>query len=327
MNANPKCNPCNPGYEEFDPDTDHKKHDTIDVAKDFLADFEAVGDEFIHQSKVDGILRAALGLDFAADIEDHILKPILDAQVGSLIPVAKIAEVIASLNAEDEDIEVEDDLPAVEEIVKLEEEDEKAAEEGVTFHTGIVSDPSKFDNATVETLDTGNGEVIMITIPEGDIEVTEVEEVPVDEIGDIAEDAANDIVDSLANDEHLVIDEPEPVIEVLPAPDEVEPEVLYAPKLHVCGPHTIGDKWYDFSDLGTEAAEGYYSRVFDETDGAPAEGWLQWNYCAPFEEGRFARYYRKKYGNMEYDQTIADTDYIEHVSAVDGGVRFEMETS
>jgi hypothetical protein len=102
--------------EEFDPDTDHKKHDKIDIAKDFLKDFEAVGDEFIHQSKVDAILRKALGLDMADDVE-HIITPILDAAVGKMIPMAKIAEVIASLNEEDEDISVEDDMPAPEVIV------------------------------------------------------------------------------------------------------------------------------------------------------------------------------------------------------------------
>jgi hypothetical protein len=190
-------------------------------------------------------------------------------------------------------------------------------EEGVVFHTGVVSDPADFDKATVEVLDTGAGEVIMITIPEG-VDGKEVEPVAVDEIGDLADDQAKDMVDDLANNEHLVIDEP--VIEVLPAP---EPAPVEKPKLSVCGPHTLGDQWYDFSGLGTEAEEGYYSRVFDETDGEQAEGWLQWNYCKPFEAGRFARYYRRN----EYDVTIADTDIIENLSVVDGGVRFEMETS
>ena len=93
------------------------------MSKDFIKDFQAIGDEFIHESKIDAILRAELGIEASKEIGNHILKPILDAAVGQLIPVKKIAEVIASLNAEDEKIEIVDDLPSVEEVVKQEIEE------------------------------------------------------------------------------------------------------------------------------------------------------------------------------------------------------------
>lgn len=266
----------------------------------------------------------------AADIESHILMPILDAKVGEMIPLKAVADLIASLNAEDEDVSVEDDMPTAEEVVAIEKEEAIGGEEGVIFHDGIVSDPKDFDNATVEKIETGNGEVIMITIPEN-MDGKNVEPVPVVDLADIAGDVAKDIVEDLAVEDEVEVELPaEP--EEPKAPEVVvdEPEVIeepVKPKLHVCGPHTLEGKHYDLSQLGTDEKEGYYSRVFDETDNEPAEGWLQWNYCAPFEEGRFARYYRKKYGNMEYDVTIADTDYIENLTITDGVLRFEMETS
>ena len=129
--SNSKCNPCDPSWDRFEPDTDHKKKDEIDITKDFLEDFQAIGEEFIHESKVDAILRAELGLELADNIANHILKPILDAKVGSMIPLRKVAEVIASLNKEDETIKIEDDLPSVEDVVEKEIEEAEVAEEGV----------------------------------------------------------------------------------------------------------------------------------------------------------------------------------------------------
>ena len=198
--SNPKCNPCDPSFERFDADTDHKKKDEIDVTKDFLKDFAEIGDEFIHQSKVDGILRAALNLDIADDITENILKPILDAKVGSMIPVKKIAEMIASLNKEDETIKVEDDLPSVDAVVEKEIEEAEQKDEGVEFHAGITSDPKDWDFATVEELDTPDGEVLMITIPHN-FDGKDVEEVPVDEIGDLADEVAEDMIDDIAKGE------------------------------------------------------------------------------------------------------------------------------
>ena len=131
--SNPKCNPCDPSYDRFEPDTDHKFKDEIDVTKDFIEDFSAITDEFINESKVDGILLAELGEDLAEKIEDNVLKPIIDAKVGSLIPVKKIAEVIASLN-DDETIEVKDDLPTVEQVVYKEFEEAEKEDEGIVFH-------------------------------------------------------------------------------------------------------------------------------------------------------------------------------------------------
>lgn len=284
-NSNSKCNPCDPSWERFSADTDHKKKDEIDVTKDFLKDFAAVGDELIHQSKVDAILRAALNIDIAKDIEDHILKPILDAKVGEMIPVKKIAEVIADLNKEDEKIKVKDDLPAVDVVVKKEIEEAEQKDEGVEFHTGVTSDPKDFDNATVEKLDTPNGEVMIITIPHG-IDGKTVEEVPVDEIGDLADDAAKDMVDDLADGETPAaesesesepeeIPEPEPVKPVKPAPAveeeptdvlpepavaapteeglpepliiEQEPEELEDEEPRVCEKHLVGSQIFDLS--------------------------------------------------------------------------------
>ena len=97
-NSNSKCNPCDPSWERFEPDTDHKKKDEIDVTKDFLKDFSDIGETFINESKVDAILEAELGADVSENITDHILKPIVDSAVGMMIPVKKIAEVIASIN-------------------------------------------------------------------------------------------------------------------------------------------------------------------------------------------------------------------------------------
>ena len=283
--SNSKCNPCDPSWERFEPDTDHKKKDEIDITKDFLEDFQAVGDEFIHESKIDAILEAEVGLEVAEDIESHILKPIVDAAVGELIPVKKIAEVIADLNKEDEKIKVKDDLPAVDVVVKKEIEEAEQKDEGVEFHTGVTSDPKDFDNATVEKLDTPNGEVMIITIPHG-IDGKTVEEVPVDEIGDLADDAAKDMVDDLADGETPAaesesesepeeIPEPEPVKPVKPAPAveeeptdvlpepavaapteeglpepliiEQEPEELEDEEPRVCEKHLVGSQIFDLS--------------------------------------------------------------------------------
>jgi hypothetical protein len=164
-----------------------------------------------------------------------------------------------------------------------------------------VSDPKNFDNATVEKIDTGAGEVIMITIPTG-VDVKEVDTVAVDEIGELADDVAKDTTDALAtgdlSGELIMIDpvpmpekiiEPEPEILIEPKPVEpveiVEPAVpepvvpVEEPKLHVCGPHNLNGKYYDLSQLGTEKKEGYYSKVTNETEDHEFEGWLQWNYC------------------------------------------------
>ena len=282
-NSNSKCNPCDPSPERFNADTDHKKKDEIDVSKDFLKDFAAVGDELIHQSKVDGILRAALNIDIAKDIEAHILKPILDAKVGEMIPVKKIADVIADLNKEDEKIKVVDDLPAVDVVVKKEIEDAKQKDEGVEFHSGITSDPKDFDNATVEKLDTPNGEVMLITIPHG-IDGKTVEEVPVDEIGDMADDAAKDMVDDLAEGETPAVEsesesEPEelpaPTEPVKPAPATVEeptdvlpePSVAPATEESLPEPLIIEEKPEELEDEEPRVCEKHLvgSQVFDLT--------------------------------------------------------------
>merc|ERR1712051_801984 len=245
-NSNSKCNPCDPSPERFNADTDHKKKDEIDVSKDFLKDFAAVGDELIHQSKVDGILRA-------------------------------------DLNKEDEKIKVVDDLPAVDVVVKKEIEDAKQKDEGVEFHSGITSDPKDFDNATVEKLDTPNGEVMLITIPHG-IDGKTVEEVPVDEIGDMADDAAKDMVDDLAEGETPAVEsESESEPEELPAPTEPakpapatveeptdvlpEPSVAPATEESLPEPLIIEEKPEELEDEEPRVCEKHLvgSQVFDLT--------------------------------------------------------------
>ena len=307
--SNSKCNPCDPSWERFEPDTDHKKKDEIDITKDFLEDFQAVGDEFIHESKIDAILEAEVGLEVAEDIESHILKPIVDAAVGELIPVKKIAEVIASMNMEDEKIEITDDLPPVEVVVEKEIEEAAEKDEGVTFHTTVVSDPKDFDKATVEELDTPNGEIVVITIPHN-VDGTTIEEVATGEIEDLAEEMADEMVDDLAE---------EAAPEVESESEEEEPE--FKP---VCGPHIIDGEEFDLRDIATTAEDGYWSRVID-LDGLPAEGWLNWNYCADIgEEGRYARYYSSYYP----DTTIANHNVLVNGSFNPGdGLQFEMETT
>ena len=199
-----------------------------------------------------------------------------------------------------------DPLPTVDEVVKLEIEEAEEKDEGVTFHTTVVSDPKDFDNATVEELDTPNGEVLVITIPHN-VDGKTVEEAPTDEIGDAAEEIAEEMVDDLAE-----ADAPE-------SEDEpVEPK-----KTPVCDYHIIDGEKFDLRDLATTEKEGFYSRVID-LDGKEAEGWLQWNYCEPFAEGRYSRYYSSYYG----DATITDTNILEN-GRIDeaGGLIFEMETS
>ena len=248
--SNSKCNPCDPSWDRFDADTAHKKKDEIDVSKDFLEDFSAIGDEFIHESKVDGILRAALGIDIAKDIESHILKPIIDAKVGEMIPAHKVAEVIASLN-KDETIKIKDDLPSVDEVVKQEIKEAADKEEGVEFHAGITSDPKDFDNATVEKLDTPNGEVVMITI-HPDLTGKEIVEVPVDEIDDLADKEAAEMVDDLAKGENL---EAESASESESESEEepVVPKVHATPlnpveeKPRVCEKHEVDGMTFDLT--------------------------------------------------------------------------------
>jgi hypothetical protein len=175
--------------------------------------------------------------------------------------------VIADLNKEDEKIKVKDDLPAVDVVVKKEIEEAEQKDEGVEFHTGITSDPKDFDNATVEKLDTPNGEVMIITIPHG-IDGKTVEEVPVDEIGDLADDAAKDMVDDLAEGETPAAESesesepeelpaPEPYNRLNPAPTEEglpepliieqEPEEIEDEEPRVCEKHLVGSQIFDLS--------------------------------------------------------------------------------
>ena len=226
-----------------------------------------------------------------------------------MIPVKKIAEVIASLNAEDEKIEIVDDLPSVEEVVKQEIEEAEEKDEGVEFHAGVVSDPKDFDNATVEELDTPNGAVVVITIPHT-VDVDTVEEVATDEIEVIAEEAAEEMVDAIAESE---------AADAVESESEDEEPI----KKRVCERHNVDGEWFDLRDLATTEKEGYYSRVID-LDGKPAEGWLQWNYCNEFEKERYSRYYSAYYG----DATITDTNFIENARFDPGqGLTFEMETT
>ena len=224
-----------------------------------------------------------------------------------MIPLRKVAEVIASLNKEDETIKIEDDLPSVEDVVEKEIEEAEVAEEGVVFHGTVTSDPKDFDKATVEKLDTPEGELVLITIPHH-VDGQTVEEAPVDEIGDLADEAAEEIVDDLAEGDAVESESEE----------EAEPV-----KKRVCERHTIDGQSFDLRDLATTEEEGYYSRVVD-LDGKPAEGWLQWNYCDEFEPGRYSRYYSTYYG----DATITDTNFIENARFDPAeGLTFEMETS
>lgn len=160
-------------------------------------------------------------------------------------------------------------------------------------------------------MDTPNGKILVITIPH-DVDGTTIEAAATDEIEDLAEEMADEMVDDLAEG-----DAPE----VESESEEEEPD--FKP---VCGPHIIDGEEFDLRDIATTEKDGYWSRVTD-LDGLPAEGWLNWNYCAdlgPENEGRYARYYSDYYP----DTTIANRNVLVNGSFSPGeGLVFEMETT
>jgi thiol-disulfide isomerase/thioredoxin len=221
--------PCEPVGDDFNPDTDHEFHTTIDVTEDVIEDEEEIVDEVIEESAVRDLLVAVVGCDEAGDIVDNIVKPMVELEVAEMLPIQKVVDVIKNLN-DDEQVDQKDPLPTHEEVWETIVTDEKRAvdEPEVHFHDAPTLTQEQMDNATVTTLKTKDGkEVDVIVVNKAGVVVTKDMPCPAEELEEKAEEIADEVVSDLEEEIHEppVVEEPKPEPKPAPKPKKPKTEV------------------------------------------------------------------------------------------------------